>query len=155
MVALSKENNSRSTTTTTTTSTTTTTTSTTTEQTDKDKLPVVDKIDTKLTPVDNKSDKNTTSNITEKNVEAQPDVVTVLPVNANSTITPMNSFHTIEDEAFAENKKITSLNPVSNNAQHPLRNDHAPLGSSNSGTQQNHEEPFSPDGFTQFEKVLV
>jgi len=141
MVPLIKENNGGS--------------AITSEQAVKDKLPVVDKIDSKLTSV-NKSDKNTTSKLPEKDMEVQSDVLTTLPVDKDSTTVttkPANSFHAIEDKSFAEDKKITSLNSISNNA---AGNDSAPLGRSKGNVQQSHhEEPFSPDGFTQFEKVLV
>ena len=126
----------------------------------KDKLPVADNTDARL----DKNDENTSIKRPDKVVEPQSNVVTTQQAeNTNTTISPMSSFHTqeavsrkVEDKpvkSFADiNKKITPLNRVSNNVQHTTaRNDPAPLSKSKSNGQ---EEPFSPDGFTQFEKVL-
>lgn len=126
----------------------------------KDKLPVADNTDTRL----DKNDKNTSIKRPDKVVEPQSNVVTTQPAETTTaTVLPMSNFHAqeavsrkVEDKpvkSFADiNKKITPLNPVSNNAQHTTaRNEPAPLTKSKSNGQ---EEPFSPDGFTQFEKVL-
>ena len=122
---------------------------------------MVDQVDTKLSPVD-KNDKNISIKRSEKIVEPQSEVVTTQPESSNTTVSPMSSFHTqeavsykVEDNPaknFADtDKKITPLSPVANNMRQPMRNEPAPLGRSK--TNGHHEEPFSPDGFTQFEKV--
>ena len=120
---------------------------------------MVDKVDTKLSPVDDKNDKSTSIKRSE---EPHSEVVTTQSENCNSTVLPMSSFHTqeavsrkVEDKpakSFTDiNKNITPLSPVANNMRQPTRNDPAPVGKSKSNGH--HEEPFSPDGFTQFEKV--
>ena len=131
------------------------------EQMAKDKLPVADNTDTRL----DKNDKNTSIKRPETVVEPQSNVVTTQQAETTTTtISPMSSFHTQEAvihkaedkpvKSFADiNKKITPLNPIPNNVQHTVRNDSAPV--SKSKASGHHEEPFSPDGFTQFEKVLA
>lgn len=97
-------------------------------------------------------------------MEPQSDIpVTMLPDNTKTVVSPMNTAlhniqetvgHKVEDNkpaSFTDNKNISSFNSVPDNVQqHPTRNDPAPLGRS-----KPNEEPFSPDGFTQFEKVLI
>lgn len=127
-------------------------------------------METKLSPIED-NDKNNSVNIKriEKIMELQSDVITTqqhqLMNTHNSTVSPMSSFHTsealsrkVEEKpvtSFVDiNKKITPLSPVSDNVQNATRNDSASLNG-RSKTGGHHEEPFSPDGFTQFEKVLV
>lgn len=124
---------------------------------------MADKVDTKLTSVD-KNDKNTSIKRPERIVDPQAVVTTQQPENTATTISSVSSFHTqevtnrskVEDKPIKSsgdiNKKITPLNSVSNNMQHTVRNESAPLGRSK---PNGHEEPFSPDGFTQFEKVCI
>lgn len=126
---------------------------------------MADRVDTKLVPTD-KNDKNTSIKRPEKIIESQSDIITKQhPADMATTITSMSSFHTQEAvnrnaedkpvKSFADvNKKLTPLNPVSNNVQYAERNDSVPLNRNKTNGHHN-EEPFSPDGFTQFEKVSV
>ena len=124
---------------------------------------MVDKVDTKLSPIDDPiDDKNDNKNLSIKRPEEPQSEVTTQPEDSDTFVSPLSSLRTqeavnckVEDKpakTFADNKKITPLSPVANNVRQPTRNEPAPLGRINK-TNGHHEEPFSPDGFTQFEKV--
>lgn len=123
---------------------------------------MVDTVDTKLSPID---DKNDDKNSSIKRPEEPQSEVTTQPESSDTSASPLSSLHTQEAvmeekpaKMFADiNKKIIPLSPVADNVGQPTRNEPAPLGRSNKTNQTNghHEEPFSPDGFTQFEKVGV
>ena len=124
-----------------------------TEPTVKDVPPAADKIDRNLSPVD-LNDKDTPLKRPEKIVEPQSEVLTAQPVSAALRTEETVSCN-VEDKTVNSiadvNEKMTSLNPIVNNVLQPARNEPAQLGKSRSNGH--HEEPFSPDGFTQFEKV--
>ena len=92
-------------------------------------------------------------------MEPQSGVLTAQPESGEAMISSPCAEETIsynvEDKTVNSiadiNEKITPLNPVVNNVRQPARHEPAQLGRSRSNGH--HDEPFSPDGFTQFEKV--
>ena len=121
---------------------------------------MVDKVDTKLSPIDDKNDNK--NSCIKRPEEPQSEVTAQPPGSSDTTVSSLSSLHTqesvnckVEDKptkTFADNKKITPLSPVANDVRQPTRNEPSQLGKTNK-TNGHHEEPFSPDGFTQFEKV--